>query len=247
MDLRLFGRVLWRFKLLIAVGVLVASALAVVSFVRVGPNGLQYRQTELWSSSTRLLVTQQGFPWGRLLALDPSLDPAVEARRLGIPLADPNRLNTLTILYAELATSDPVRRLLRRNGPIRGKILATPVVVQDGRYTLPLIDLTAIATSRRRAMTLAEQSATAFRTYLTEQQRANEVPDADRVVVQEVVRPRRAEIYRGRSQTMPLVIFLAVLFASVGLAFLLENARPRVPPGESAELEVEQAQYPRTA
>lgn len=247
MDLRLFGRVLWRFKLLVAVGVLAATALALVSVVRIGSSGLEYRQTELWSSTTRLLVTQQGFPWGRLLALDPSLDPEVEARRLGIPLADPNRLNTLTILYAELATSDPVRRLLRRNGPIRGKILATPVVVQDGRYTLPLIDLIAIATSRRRAMTLAEESAAAFRTYLTEQQRANAVPEADRVLVQEVVRPRRAELYRGRSQTMPLVIFLSVVFAAVGLAFLLENARPRATPGEPGEVEVEQAQYPRTA
>ena len=57
---------------------------------------------------------------GRLLAQDPSLDPQVAAARLGIPLADPNRLNNLTILYAELATSDTVLRRMRRDGPIRG-------------------------------------------------------------------------------------------------------------------------------
>jgi hypothetical protein len=32
---------------------------------------------------------------------------------------------------------------------------------------------------------------------------------------------------------MPVVIFLAVMFATVGLAFLLENLRPRARPGES--------------
>ena len=31
---------------------------------------------------------------------------------------------------------------------------------------------------------------------------------------------------------MPLVIFFAVMFATVGLAFLLENMRPRARPGE---------------
>ena len=84
-----------------------------------------------------------------------------------IPLADPNRLNNLTILYAELATSDPVLRQMRRDGPIRGKIIATPVVVQDGRYTLPLIDLVAIAATPLDAMKLSLRSATAFQTYLT--------------------------------------------------------------------------------
>jgi hypothetical protein len=227
-DFALYARVLWRFKLLVAFGVVLASSLAILSFLRVGPDGLTYRQSELWSSSTRLIVTQQGFPWGRLLAQDPSLSENA-ARSLGIPLADPNRLNNLTILYAELATADPVRRLMRRDGPIRGEVIATPVVVQEGRYTLPLIDLIAISTSPRGAVTLAQRSARAFETYLTEQQRLNKVPADDRVVVQQVMRPRGAEIYQPRSKTLPIVIFMAVMFAVVGLAFLLENLRPRRP------------------
>ena len=95
---------------------MLAIALAMLSVVRVSSDGLTYRQTELWTSTTRLGVTQKGFPWGRLLAQDPP-DRDAGAAALGIPLADPNRLNNLTILYAELATSDPVRRLMRRDGP----------------------------------------------------------------------------------------------------------------------------------
>lgn len=236
MDFQLYVRVLWRFKLLFLLGLILAIALATLSLVRVSADGLTYRQTELWSSSTRLLITQKGFPTGRLLAQDPSLDPAQEAARLGIPLADPNRLNNLTILYAELATSDPVLRQMRRNGPIRGTIIATPVVVQDGRYTLPLIDIVAIASTPLSAINLSLRGATAFQTYLERNQQANHVPSTDRVLVEQVQRPRKAEVFQARSKTMPVVIFLAVMFAAVGLAFLLENLRPRARPGEPVEL-----------
>jgi hypothetical protein len=231
-DFQLYVRVLWRFKLLFLLGLILAIALATLSLVRVSADGLTYRQTELYTSATRLLITQTGFPTGRLLAQDPSLDPAQEAARLGIPLADPNRLNNLTILYAELATSDPVRRQMRRDGPIRGKIIATPVVVQDGRYTLPLIDIVSIATTPLNAMKLSLRGATAFQTYLKRNQQANHVPSTDRVLVEQVQRPRGAKIFQARSKTMPIVIFLAVMFATVGLAFLLENLRPRARPGE---------------
>ncbi len=122
-----------------------------------------------------------------------------EATRLGIPLADPNRLNNLTILYAELATSDPVLRQMRRDGPIRGKIMAAPVVVQDGRYTLPLIDIVSIAATPLAAIKLSLRGTKAFQTYLTQQQRVNKVPDTDRVLVQQVsgrARPRSSRAVR---------------------------------------------------
>jgi uncharacterized membrane protein affecting hemolysin expression len=246
-DFQLYARVLWRFKLLFLVGLMLAIALATLSLVRVSSDGLTYRQTELYTSATRVLITQKGFPTGRLLAQDPSLDPAQEAARLGIPLADPNRLNNLTILYAELATSDPVLRQMRRDGPILGKIIATPVVVQDGRYTLPLIDIVAIASTPLQAIKLSLRSTTAFQTYLTQQQRVNKVPDTDRVLVETVERPRGAKIFQARSKTMPVVIFLAVMFGIVGLAFLLENLRPRARPGESVALAHDGTARRRTA
>lgn len=225
MDFQLYARVLWRFKLLVLLGLMLATALATLSLVRVSADGLTYRQVELWQSTTRLGVTQNGFPWGRLLATEPTAGE--QAQRLGIPIADPNRLNGLTVLYAELATSDPVRQLMRRDGPIGGQIIATPVIVGESRNLLPLIDLVAISSSPQAAIKLAERGSKAFDTYLLEQQRANKVPAADRVVVEQLMRPRAAAIFQGRSMTMPIVIFLAVMFATVALIFLLENLRPR--------------------
>jgi hypothetical protein len=250
MDLRLYFSVIWRFKFLVVTGLVLAAALAILSVVRVTSNGFVYRQAELWSGTTRLGVTQNGFPWGRLFAQETGANgtptPVEQANKAGdIPIADPNRFKDLAIFYAELATSDPVRRLMLKDGPIRGKIVATPVVVQSN-YTLPLIDLMAIATSPRRAVELAQRGSNALTTYLETQQRANAVPPTDRVVLQEVLSARKAKIFAPRSKTMPIVIFLAVMFATIGLAFLLENLRPRTRKADAGP-SVEQQEFQNPA
>ena len=79
MDLKLFVSVLWRFRLLVAMGILLAVSLAMLSMVRVGTDGIAYRQTELWSSTTRLGVTQRGFPEGRLFAEEATAGGGSEA------------------------------------------------------------------------------------------------------------------------------------------------------------------------
>lgn len=225
MDFRLYARVLWRFRLFVACGFLLATVLAALSILRISSDGVSYRQTELFASTARVGVTQSGFPWGRLFAQEPTEDN--QPQDLGIPVADPNRLNNLAVLYAELAMSDRVRRIVRVEGPLRGQIIATPLVRGDNRIMLPLIDLTAIADTRRGAMALASRTAKALETHVREQQAANEVPPADRVVIEEVMRPKGAVVYQPRSKTMPIVVFLAVMLAVSGIAFLLENVRPR--------------------
>lgn len=233
MDLKLYARVLWRFKVVVMLGFVVALALATLSIVRVSPSGLTYRSPELWSSTTRVGVTQKGFPWGRLFAQEPQAPgaavetPAEQAARLGIPVADPNRLNNLAVLYSQLATSDAVETLMRRDGPVRGRVIATPLTVGDNRIMLPLIDLTAISTSPGGAKALARRTAAALETFVRLQQASNDVPAADRVIIQEILRPEQATLFQPRSKTLPVVVFMAVMLATFGLAFLLENMRPK--------------------
>jgi hypothetical protein len=222
-DFGLYIRVLWRFRLLVLLGLTLAMTLALLSTVRITSDGVKYRQTELWASTTRLLVTQTGFPEGRLYAQQPEngVQPTV-------PIADPGRFNNLAILYAELATSDPVRRLMLRDGPAVGQVIATPLVAGgEFKTQLPMIDITAISISPRGAIALSQRSGTALARYLRERQVASEVPPEDRAVIQQVVRPSQATIFQPRSRTMPVVVFIAVMFAAVALAFLLENVRPR--------------------
>ena len=235
--------------MLVVAGFLLAVSLAFLSIVKVTPDGLEYRQRQLWSAELRLLVTQRGFPEGRLYAQSPTQEGQLPSQEDNAsPVADPARFNTLAILYAELATSDPVRRLMSGGRPIRGRVLATPLRDDQSGVLLPLIDITAIADSRRAAAKLARQNAAALSTFISEQQRVNKVPAADRVVVQTIVDPSRVSLFQPRSKTMAMVVFLAVMFATIGLAFILENSRPRRPTlAASAESELRGADHRRSA
>jgi hypothetical protein len=250
MDFRLYARVIWRFKLIMLAGLVLALALAFFSMVKVTRHGVSYRQTELWSSTTRVGVTQKGFPWGRLFAQAATVQGVVpsateqKAAKEDIPVADPGRFNGLAILYSQLATSDEVRLLIRRDhGPV-GQILATPLVQGDNQQQLPIIDITAISTSPTNAMRLSMIGAKALDTYITSQQDANKVPASDRAILQLLLTPRQAHLFQPRPKTMPIIIFGVVMLAAFALAFLLENLRPRVgSAGAPAERELQDATH----
>jgi hypothetical protein len=251
-DFRLYARILWRFRAIVAVGLVLAVAAAVLSVVRVGPGGVDYRQSELWASTARLGVTQQGFPWGRLFAQPPTgadgSGSSAASESDQIPIANPDRFNALAILYAELASSDQVRAIMLRDGPVRGQILATPLRDADSGVLLPLIDLTGISDSPEGAVALTSRGVDALQSYLETEQASNDVPASDRVVLQEVTRPIEAHVFKPRSKTMAAVVFLAVALATVALVFVLENLRPRFRNAdESAPAPVSSAARRRTA
>jgi hypothetical protein len=213
MDLRLFARVLWRFRLLVVTGLILAVALAALTVVKVGAKGLTYRDSRLWSAEMQSSTTQ-GEPGS-------PIEPKA-------PIVDPVRFATLALYYANALTTDAVHRLATHNDGITGKLIATARRDDQSGTLLPYIDVTSISTSAQGAMTYAERSADALNTYILAQQRANDVPASDRALVETVVHPRGANVYRPRPKTMPLVVFFAVMFATIGLAFVLENTRPRM-------------------
>jgi hypothetical protein len=237
MDLGLMLRVLWRFRLLVALGFLGAVGLAVLSYARVdlrhSPH-LKPREREQWMSSATLFISPSGFPWGRIV---------------GSVNADPGRFGEYATLYARLATSDPVKRIMVRQGSVdetHELIQAYPVLSSDFNTDsppLPLVQVNATAATARRARTLARRESEAFRQYIAVEQRANGIPVARRVNVTIVKRAQPAQLLKGRSKTLPIVIFMTVMIATCGLAFVLENLRPRVravaaeeapPPAEAA-------------
>jgi hypothetical protein len=229
LDFRLYGRVLWRFKLIVITGFILAVALAIFSVVRVSSHGLTYRDSRLWSASMQLQVTQAGAPDVRLYAQRASTDgdQPTEPASPGPPVVDPARFATLAIYYSRVISSDPVRRLANRDDGIRAKIIATPERDDNSGVLLPYIDVLSIATTPQAAIRYSERTAAALSDYILARQKANHVAPSDRAVVQTMVHPRGADVYRSRPKTMAIVVFLAVMFATIGLAFVLENARPR--------------------
>jgi len=238
-DFRLYARVLWRFKIIVVTGFVLALVLAMLSVVRISSHGLTYRDSQLWSAKMRLQVTQSGFPEGRLYAQrsvgSGTSEGTPEPVSPGEPIVDPQRFATLAIYYAELITSDPVRKLAARRDRITGKIIATASKDDQSGTLLPYIDVVSISKSPRDAIKYAERTAHALSAHILQQQRADHVASADRVVVKTLIHPHGASVFRPRSKTLPIVVFLAVMIAVTGLAFMLENMRPRVRPVEQAE------------
>jgi hypothetical protein len=240
-DLPLYLRVLWRFRVLVALGTCIALALSVLAVVRVSlsPPQLVYRQNQQFSSEARVFVTQQGFPWGYAApptvspTTTPQADAAAEAKLLGTKqFADPNRFPSLAVLYAYLAMSDPVKRILLRSGPVEGSVVAAPVVSTQSGYgtTLPLVAIDATGTSPARARALVIRATYAFRAFLETLQARNGIPAQNRVLLTVLTRADQPKLIKGRSRALPLIVFITAMTAVVGLAFLLENMRPRARP-----------------
>jgi hypothetical protein len=219
MDLPLYARVLWRHKRLLIGGFTCAVLLALIAFVRINPVGhpkISYRQHELWVSDVTLLVSQEGFPWGR-------------STLTGAHAGDPGRFSDLAILYAHLATSDDVMNIMKREAPVKGKLLASEVTTQDNAgNALPLVDISAIATSKAGALRLARRETGAFLTFLRQQQVANRIGPSDRVIVTVVNSAQKPKLFAGRSKVPPILAFVLIMAATVAAAFMLENVRPRV-------------------
>jgi prepilin-type processing-associated H-X9-DG protein len=253
MDLRLYMRVLWRFRLLTVCGVLLALSLSFLAYVNVafadGRVRLTYRESEQWASYTKLFVTQQGFPWGYSVTPNAdATDSAVPPSDADLRFADQARFTNLAVLYSQLATSDPVRRIIREDGPVRGTVIAAPVLaLNNPGNPLPIISLAGISDSPARARQLAMRATAAMQTYLRRQQQTNEIPERDRVEVQILESPRRAQLFQGRSMTLPVILFLTLMIATTGLAFVLENVRPAPRPVIVAEADEPSVRSRRSA
>jgi len=163
-----------------------------------------------FKAQATLFVTQPGVSWGRL----------------GAPVIDDNRLASLTALYAQLAQADPIRRQLNVNDTTRTFSVAP---VNAPQYVspaiLPLLTVTAVAPSSRDSINLANAAANRFSTWLVQQQAAAKVATNQRIQLQLVDRARKATDATHRSRTLPAVIFLGLMAATLGLVFVRENLR----------------------
>jgi|GEM_PF-2522855 len=239
MDLALYGRVLWRFKFIVFGGLILACLLAVLATAKITSHGLRYRKPVIWQSHSTLMLGQaKAFPEGRAI-----LPPANPDK--SYPYADLGRFASMLELYGQFANSDAVRRLMIREGaPPQESITAAPVTPVLSTTILPVLTLTGLGDSPSQALDAVQRGRKAFLDYIVSQQTAAAIPVKDRVDIQVLQAASPPSVLQKRKKTLPIVIFIAVLSAAIGLAFVLENARPRVrsvppadeqlPPGAAA-------------
>jgi hypothetical protein len=241
MDLPLYFRVLWRFRLLVVPGFVVAVALAVLAYGKVDfAHGFAItpRRTPVYQVDGLLLLTQKGFPWGNSKQ---QYIPGDAATGLPpVPIGDMSRMSGIAMIYSELASSDAVKAMTLRKPTKLEKVVTSPYAPASAPpgTVLPMVALSAEAASPARAAALMNSRIVAFERYLTEQQDDAHLSPASRVVLQvlQTASPKTAIVLSGAKKTLPIVVFLAVMIAVVGLAFMLENMRPRVRPAEAAPM-----------
>jgi hypothetical protein len=232
MDMSLYLRVLWRFKFIVAVGFVLAVALAFASLAKVdyghGSVSVSYRQKPTYQSTTRIFVTQAGFPWGRSVfpAAPPTPTTTTGDPTSGLEFADPTRFAGLAIIYAQLINGDLIQGVIRRDLPPGDVLRAAAVVDAASNSSLPLIDIGGLAHSPVEAERASRAAARLFQSYITGQQASAGIPLNQRVLLQVV--SNQTTLEKGRKKTLAIVTFLAVMVATLGLAFILENLRPRV-------------------
>ena len=179
-----------------------------------------------WQATTRLFVTQQGFPWGRtVLPGDPTPVPPTSTSS-GLQFADPTRLAGLAVYYAELINGDLIQRQIRKSVPPGTVLSATPVTDPATNSPLALIDVMSVAHTPAQAARVSRAGANLFRSYIAHQQASAGIPLKQRVLLQVV--STKATLIAGRKKTLAIVAFLAVLIATIALTFVLENLRPRI-------------------
>jgi len=232
-DLRLYGRVIRRFKFVVLLGFLAAIGLSFLSYARVsfvkGKPVVSYRAAVTYSSTETLLITQTGFPEGRSIFPMKQIAPGTTASQF----ADPSRFASLAAFYAYLANSDQVKRtaMATVGGPlVPGSYLASAVLYTSaGNPALePLLAIEGLGTSPTIAMRYARAAGDSFRTYIDNAENAAKIPTAQRVIISVLNSPAKPMIAVPRKKTLPMVVFIAVLAATLAFVFVLENLKPRI-------------------
>ena len=222
-DIALYADVLRRHRTLVIVGVMLAVALAVLSFVRVSPSGISYRSPETWSNQATLVLTQQGAP--ELRSVLPSRPGG-----LSPSLADTGRFAGLIDVYAALATSDAVVGELRRRG------LLKPEDVKDGDLPIaaaaltstvnpatPMMTITGTSSTGPKATALTIGATKAFLDVLNRRQLAAKIPERDRIEARVLRSSETPKLVGPRSKAVPVLVLLGGLIATLALAFTRHN------------------------
>lgn len=222
-------RVLWRYRAVTIVGILLGLVLAFLAAFKVSPDGLERRGTEAWSSSSRILVTQRGFPWGRVTL--PATDPAQSVAGVTAPTADdrqqyadPTRFVNLAMLYSVISYSDQVRENLP--GKVAPEqIEAVPLDATGGGDILPVITLTTIGAAPSHAIELNRLTFEGLRDSLVAEQEQAKIPVRDRVVLEPLNEPAAPMMISGRAPTASVLALVLSLALTLALVHVLEALR----------------------
>jgi len=212
-DILQLVEVLWKRKWIIAVGavlglLLTFRALYTMDISLSYPRSfeLKPRSFTIYQTSVNLMLDEPSFGMGSL-----QKEEGKEGTSFG-------RLASLATTYSYLITSDAVAtRVQKKIGSADGSLEAEPV--EDST----VIKVTAEGANSEAVQKLTRTTADVFIAYIRAQQKANNIPPGDRVLVRKLGPPAEPIQIRSRKIEIAFLMFMFPLAASSALAFVLEN------------------------
>jgi len=238
MDLRCHLRVLWRFRGVLAAGLVLAASLAALSVYRLelvhGHVHATYRKAQVYGSRSLLYITQRGFAEGRILPpaeQDPVEAQDADALRRTLAreqrFAEPDRFATLAVIYARLLSSDKLKALIPDFTP-GATLTAAPLTTGNGfqRKTLPLLAVRTRSTDPALARRINAEAITTIKNYVSGHQDASPVRVQDRVRLTVLNPPSMPAVVEGRPYTLATIAFLLTMLLAVAIAYAWDNLMP---------------------
>jgi hypothetical protein len=236
MNVSRHAAVLWRFRLITATGLFLGIFLAVFASYKISFDGapsLQARSGATFGSDATLLVTQPGFPEGRVtLPQTPTADASqVDGTLAPLPkdrieYAEPGRFGALADLYSQIAMSDRVRGTIPEK-PKSDQITAFALEGASGGVILPVIKLTVTTDTKEGAKTLSEHTIKALRDVLKADQQQAKIPANSRVELRTLNESTKGYIVKGPSRTASILVLVLTILGTIGLTHLLAALRDR--------------------
>jgi hypothetical protein len=196
------GRVWWRYSWLLLTA-LAAITLVFFSLFQIGLNPsphVSFRQQNVWQSTETLVVVGSGFP------ASPSRVPGPS------PPSSNLRLTSLTSLYAQLATSPPLRALVLKNGPLHGRYDVAATQTDTGTPP-PLLRIEGQAASPAQATRIAARVSRTLRGYINQQQTIAHIPQIQRIQLVSITAPRKPARIQSHWRKGPLIALGIVMTA----------------------------------
>jgi hypothetical protein len=248
MDLERHLTVLLAHRRIILGGVVLGLITAFLAAYQPTTSGFERRGSEEWSSNSLILVTQKGFPWGRVTlpvaplpgeATSPEtatvLEEAIREESDRVPYADPTRFSALALLYSVMSYSDRVRENLPGR-PVPGQVTALPFdPTGQGDDLLPILQITTNSDSASAARELNRQTVAGLRRTILDEQRSSSIPENERVQLQVLSEPAGATLVAGRSWVSSILALMLCIGGAIALAHLREGMS--IGRGRKAEFE----------
>lgn len=222
----------WRHRRLLAITALLGFALAFVAAFKVP--AMERRGDTVYSSTSTVMVTQPGFPWGRVVLpgtatvsgssdTPSTTDSSASKDDNKIDFADPSRFSNLATVYTILVQSDEIRHRLKEKVKPE-QITAAPLDVNGrGDQFLPMVNITTTGKTAAAAYDLNSETIKALDGYLNEQMDAGDVPNRQRIELMTINKPSAPLMIDGPSFAPPMMAFLLVLIAGISVCYILEN------------------------